>query len=88
MEKILAIMNCNCIFMNLSIQDDITHITCYVGETYAKIDIYEEFHSPKLQKIKKSVLPGCMDGTSFEFRHFEKDDVTESFSVLEIEWRF
>lgn len=88
MEKNLAIMNCNSIFENLSIQDDITHITCKVCETKATIDIYEEYHSPKLQNIKKSVLPGCMDGTSFEFIHFEKDDVTESFSVLEIEWSF
>lgn len=88
MEKKLSIMNCNSIFMNLCIQDDIDHITCQVSNTHAIIDIYEEYHSPKLQNIKKAVMPGCMDGTAFEFKHFEKEDEAESFSVLEIEWIF
>lgn len=88
MKSKSAIMNCNSIFMILSLQDDINHITCKVGETSARIDIYEGYHSRNLYKIKRAIMPGCMDGTIFKFRHYEKDDEAEAFSVLIIEWNF
>lgn len=88
MNKNLAIWNFNSIFMNICMQKDYNHITCSVDNHHAEIDIYDGFHSPRLQNLKKEIMAGCTDGTSFEFRHFEKDEESESFSVLEITWEF
>lgn len=88
MEKKLAIMNCNSIFMNLSIQDYFEHIICEVGKHQAQIKIFADYHSPILQNIRKAVLPGCMGGVCMEIRHFAENEDSEAFSVLKISWGY
>ena len=88
MEKKLAIMNCNCIFMNLCMQDNYRHIVFEVGKYQAQIRVFAGYHAPILQKIKKAVLAGCLAGVGVEIQHYAEKEDSEAYSVLEISWAY
>lgn len=88
MERNFSISNALSVYNVLCMSNEYDHVNMTVGESFASISIFAEYHAPKLQNIKKLLRPACTWNCSFEFKHFEKDECSDCFSILRLTWEF
>ena len=83
-----SISNALSVYNVICMSNKFDHYHMSVGQYSAMISVYGKYHSPKLQNLKKELIPACTENCGFEMQHFEEDDTTRAYSILEMTWEW
>ena len=88
MNRNYSISNALSVYNVICMSDQFDHYHMRVGQNNAMISVYGNYQDPELRNLKKELIPACTENCGFEIKHFEEDDTTRAFSILEMTWEW